>query len=90
MYDTMKNKFYWPHMANDAYTKVHQCQLSAHFGKRTKPKRKLQLFILSGPLKFIVIDILRPFPSAEKGDQHVLLMKDRYEKDDKRDTECKE
>ncbi|CAN8075930.1 unnamed protein product [Agarophyton chilense] len=78
MYYTLRQQFYWPHMADDVYTFVGQCQSCVRTrGGIRKHRKNLKLFPAAGPLEFVAIDLLGPLPKTKKGYQHILEITNR-------------
>ena len=81
MYYTLRREYYWPHMANDAYSTVQNCASYATTrGTLVKHQKDLKLFPAAGPLAFVAMDLLGPLPKTVHGHQHVLVMTDRFSK----------
>lgn len=78
MYDTMRNEFLWPHMANDVYQTVENCATCARYCRRAKIKGHLELFHAWGPLEFIAMDILGPLMQTKNEIVLMTVMRDRY------------
>lgn len=68
-------------MASDVYQVVQDCcSCAANRGTIHRHQKKLQLFPAAGPLESISMDLLGPLPKTLHGNQHVLVIKDRYSK----------
>ncbi|CAN8061905.1 unnamed protein product [Agarophyton chilense] len=81
MYDTLKKRFYWPHMAHDVYNFVRQCESCVRFrGGIRKHRKYLKLFPATGPLEFVAIDLLGQLPKTKNGYQHILVITDGFSK----------
>lgn len=78
LYDSMRRELYWPHTTKDFYTTVCHCSACAQNRMDPKPRKKLQLFLANGRLKFIVIDIFGALPLTAGGSQYVIVMISRY------------
>jgi transposase InsO family protein len=81
MFQTMRRSFYWPHMAEDVYETVRQCDACAR--NRISERRhtnRLQLFPAKGPLESVAMDILGPLPRTKHGNRFLLVIADRYTK----------
>ena len=78
---TMRRYYYWPHMAHAAYKVGVDCQLCAHArGSLYKHQRYLKLFPEAGPLEFVAMDLLGPVQRTASGDEHLLVITDRFSK----------
>ena len=74
-------KFYWPHMAADVATTVHECESCAKNRIRLmKQANKLKLFPATTPLECVAIDILGPLPKSKDGYHFILVVTDRSTK----------
>lgn len=80
MYDTHRQKIYWPHMANELYTTVAQCVSCVKNRNRLRHKRRLQLFMAVGPLDVVAMDILGPLLKTQQGNQYIVMITDKYSK----------
>ena len=81
LYATLRRDYYWPFMANDAYEFVRKCKSCVKVrGTTRKHSRKLKLFPAQGPLDFVAMDFLGPLPRTKTGNQHVLVITDRFTK----------
>ncbi|CAN8070204.1 unnamed protein product [Agarophyton chilense] len=81
MYYTLKQQFYWPHMAHDVYTFVGQCESCVRTrGGIRKHRKYLKMFPAAGPLEFVAIDLLGPLRKTKNGYQHILVITDRFSK----------
>jgi transposase InsO family protein len=81
MFRTMRRSFYWPHMAEDVYETVRQCEACAR--NRISERRHtnfLKLFPAKGPLESVAMDILGPLPRTKDGNRFLLVIADRYTK----------
>ncbi|CDF40922.1 unnamed protein product [Chondrus crispus] len=81
MYYTLRREYYWPHMANDAFSTVRNCA-SCAATRRTlvRHQKDLKLFPAAGPLDFVAMDLLGPLLKTAHGNRHVLVMTDRFTK----------
>lgn len=80
MYDTMRREVYRPAMAYDDYTAVGDgCDCTIN---RAGLKRKLYLILLpsTGPLGFVITDILGPLSRTTTGNQFIAMIANRYTK----------
>ena len=81
MYYTLRREYYWPHMASDAFSTVRNCtSCAATRGTLVKNQKDLKLFPAAGPLEFVAMDLLGPLPKTAHGNQHVLVITDRFSK----------
>ncbi|CDF39905.1 unnamed protein product [Chondrus crispus] len=81
MYYTLRREYYWPHMANDAFSTVRNCaSCAAPRGTLVRHQKDLKLFPAAGPLDFVAMDLLGPLPKTAHGNRHVLVMTDRFTK----------
>lgn len=58
--DTLRRKYRWHHMANDAYTKVSACKSCAAIVTGKYHQKQLRLFPVDGPFEFLAMDIMGP------------------------------
>lgn len=77
MYDKMCQDFYWPHIANDVYATVRDCQYCTRNYRTNRKQSKLRQFSPNSLLEFVAIDILGPLPNTKSGNQFVVVMIDR-------------
>ena len=81
MYYTMRQRFYWPHMAADIQATVRNCHACAknriRLRKRTNP---MQLFPATEPLRHLCIDILGPLKKTKRNFRWILVITDRFTK----------
>ena len=81
MHRRLRRKFYWPHMAADVATTVHECESCAKNRIRLmKQANKLKLFPATTPLECVAIDILGPLPKSKDGYRFILVVTDRFTK----------
>lgn len=80
MFDKLRQTYYLPHMANNVYTTIAQCESCVRSGRRYRHKRNLQLFSASGPLDLGALDLPRPLSKTRQGNQYICLITDRYSK----------
>lgn len=80
IYDTLCCYFCLPHMASEVQHTVAKCVSCARTGSKYRHKRCLQLFPAYGPLEFVVIDVLCPFPKTRQGSQLIVVMTNFYSK----------
>ena len=68
-------------MASDAFATVRNCtSCAATRGTLVKNQKDLKLFPAAGPLELVVMDPLGPLPKIAPGNQHVLVITDRFPK----------
>lgn len=67
-------------MAIDEYLIVEQCSSCARNCDRYCYRRLVQLFLSSGPLNFVAINLLGPLPKLSNGHQYVMIATSRYSK----------
>lgn len=60
MYDSMPKEYFWPHTASDGYTAARDCIQCYHNKRSGTRRRSLQLFLPSGPLEIVAMDIQGP------------------------------
>lgn len=77
MYDTMCRDFYCPHVPNDLYVTVRNCQFCARNRCTNKIQRDVRLSQPSDTLEFVAVDIFGPLPKTESGNHYVVVMTDR-------------
>ena len=81
MYMTLRREYYWPHMANDAFAVARDCRSCRRIrGTRFTYQKYLKLFPAAGPLEFVGMDLLGPFPKSKKGYLYILVITDRFSK----------
>lgn len=80
MYDMMERDYYWPHMADDVYTTAKDCVECVPNNPSEKRRRPIQLFLTSGTLEFVTMDILRPLPKTLDGNQFGWAVTNGYSK----------
>ena len=79
MYYTLRREYYWPHMASDAFSTVRNCtSCAATRGTLVKIQKDPKLFPAAGPLEFVAMDLLDSLPKTAHGNQHVLVITDRF------------
>lgn len=68
-------------MARDVFQTANDCRPCAEArGTRYKTQKPMKLFPAGKPLEFVAMDLLGPFPAAESGNQHILVITDRFSK----------
>lgn len=81
MYHNLKKYFYWPLVANDVMETARICAAYAKLqGTRALTQEKLKLIPAAGPLEFIAMDILWPFPNSIHGSWYLLVITDQSTK----------
>ena len=81
MYSNLRREYYWPHMANDAFSTIRNCApCAATWGTLVRHQKDLKLFPAAGRLDFVAMDLLGPSPKTTHGNRHVLFMTDRFTK----------
>ena len=81
LYQTLRERFYWPFMASDAEHHVATCRTCVQAtGVRRKKQHKTRLFPPTGPLQDVAMDLLGPLPKTRLGNQYVLVITDRFSK----------
>jgi Integrase zinc binding domain len=79
MFRAIRRSFLWPHMVENVYEIVRQCDLCAR--NRIAEKRRtnpLKLFPAQGPLESVAMDILGPLPRTKYGNRFLLVIADRF------------
>ena len=81
LYEQLRQDFYWPSMAVDAYATVRNCVTCASNRiKLRKHAKALKLFPALAPLEFVAIDLLGPVIRTPRGNRHLLVISDRFTK----------
>lgn len=81
IYYTLGWSYYWPHMAIDVYQTVKECDSGLrNRGTIREHRPYMKLFQAAGPLEFIIVDFLGPLPKTKRGNEHVMVIKDRFSK----------
>ncbi len=81
MFYTMRKYYYWPHMSADVYNTVMGCEACAKDGiRQRKIAAKLKLFPATFPLESVALDYVGPLPKSHRGNDHLLVITDRYSK----------
>lgn len=70
-------------MANDVYATIRHYRSCSQNRTHGKEQRQLNLFFLEGTLKFICMGIQGLLPKTRQGSQFVVVMTDRYTKQNK-------
>jgi len=81
MHTSMRRLFYWESMVVDVYAFVANCTQCARnrFGRRRKTNY-LKKFPPTEPLTDLCMDLLGPLPRTAVGNEHLLVMVDRFSK----------
>lgn len=74
----MRKPYYWPYMAIDVYNYAEPCQSYRKHRKTATRQHLLQLFSAKGILKWVAMDILGPSPNVKNGNQHIVVITDRF------------
>lgn len=69
-----------PYMVNDMHRTTKDCELCASNQQTKKQQQKGRLFPAAEPLEFITIDILRPLPKTNSGNEEIVMVTDRFSK----------
>ena len=81
MFYTLRETYYWPHMAADVAATVRNCRHCARNRLRLRRHmNRLKLFPATRPLESVAIDILGPLPRTKSGKRFLLVITDRYTK----------
>lgn len=81
LYDILLQEVYWLHMSLDCYQVVRDCNsCAASIGTIHWDQKHLHIFPARGPLEVVSMDILVPLLKTDKGNQWVLVIKDRFSK----------
>lgn len=72
--------FYWQHMRSDFQRTVAQCMSCTKPGSNYPHIKRLQLFRVSGPFDFVVMDILGPLSKTPQGSQFIFVVTNCYSK----------
>jgi len=81
MHDTLRRCIYWPTMVVDVYKHVEQCPACAK--NRLSERRHtstMKLFPALEPFSGLAMDLLGPFTTSRGGQEHVLVICDRFTK----------
>lgn len=73
-----QGKFYWPHIANDVYTKVSNYSARARNQIELKYQRQLRLFPAGSPLAITPFNFVGPLSGTADWNQYVFVMPDSY------------
>lgn len=66
LYDMLRRKMFWPHMANDLYETVAKCASCIKKGCKFKNTKPFPTFPAADVLHFVAMDILAPLPKTAK------------------------
>ena len=78
MYDTMREKVWWPSMKKDIYKYVsecHECQVNKSEKVKTLTR---PMSIPARPWSHVAIDHVGPFPMSNNGNKYILVIVDRF------------
>ena len=79
MLDQIKERFYWPGMAEDIPNWCQTCASCAtNKSPPTKARAPLQTVTAGQPMQVIAVDITGPFPESEAGNRYVLVVGDYF------------
>jgi hypothetical protein len=68
MFQTIRKSFFWPHIAEDVYDTVRQCDLCTRNRISEKAENESsQALPANGPLESVAMDILGPLPRTKMG-----------------------
>jgi Integrase zinc binding domain len=79
---TIYRAWYWPSLSKDVTEFIKRCPSCAAQRLKRGPQRshKLTIFPPEGPLEFVDIDVLGPFPKTKRGNRFCMVMCDRFSK----------
>lgn len=80
MYDTIREKLYWPHRGIDVYTLEWECRSCTQNVSQMTNKRNFQLFLATGLPKFVAINILGPLPMTTTRKQNIFIISNLFPK----------
>lgn len=78
LYDTLRNKYYCPYIANDSYTTVAHSHSFALKETIACHQNQLLLFPAAGPLEFLPKNILNKLPKMKLGNKRLVVLIDCY------------
>lgn len=77
-YESLHHENYWSNMATNVYSTFKSCTDSPTMGTKFSHQRIFELFLPSGPLELIAVNILEPLPRTRSGKQFVVIITDMY------------
>ena len=77
-YHILKDRVYWPGLQTDVRTHVEHCHTCQICKGEPNKKGKLKLFAATRPFEWVSIDLIGPLPISKKGNQYVLVIRDRF------------
>ena len=80
MYETLKNKYFWPNMLADIRNRLNACISCCHVKENKYGVTQLQPVVTNTPFERIAIDIAGPLPPAYTGDRYILGVIDYFSK----------
>lgn len=80
MYATLRWKYYWPHIINGVHQTVKDCPTCPNENTDYHSQRHLNLFLATGRLELVAIDIAAPFLEPSQSNQFVVLITNHYTK----------
>lgn len=80
MYHVFRRRYYWLYMASAVHEFVFKCDSCRRHRSTQKHQRKLQLFLPSELLEFVVIDILPPLTKTKQKNRFIIVMTDSCSK----------
>lgn len=78
IYHSMRLKYYWPHVASDAYTTVEKCRQCVMQGYTMKYGHHLTLFTHTAPPEFIAADSPGLFQRMKNCNRNIVMIRDWY------------
>lgn len=80
MYNTLRIKYYWSHMAKDVYSTVRDCTKCVQNRLIKKELQLFRYFLQSGPLELVAMNNVRPISKTFNCHKFVLVVTDSYSK----------
>lgn len=80
MYNMLRRTYYWPHKADNVYTTIAKWKGCAQSGCFYLHKLPLHLFLASGPLDFIAMEMIGPSLETKQGKQYICVKTHWYSK----------
>ena len=79
MLHQIKERFYWPGMAEDVHNWCQTCASCAtNKSPSTKARAPLQTITTGHPMQVVAVDITGPFPESEAGNRYILVVGDYF------------